>query len=210
MIEGNGLVRWKPGRRADKRKRRFPPEILTDGEVRSLMEACGGYRPTAVRNRALIALLYRGGLRISEALHLYPKDIDLEHGAVRVLFAKGGKYRTVGLDAGAVAVLQAWLAARSRWKLNGVHPVFCSQSGLAITDGYVRQLLPRLGQRASVLKRIHAHGFRHTHAAQLREEGVDIGIISKQLGHTSIATTARYLDHIAPLAVVSAIRSRTW
>jgi integrase/recombinase XerD len=210
MVEVNGVVRWKPGRQADKRKRRFPPEILTDAEVRALMEACGGYRPTAVRNRALIALLYRGGLRISEALHVYPKDVDVEHGAVRVLFAKGGKYRTVGLDPGAVAVLQQWLHARSRWKLNGVHPVFCSQAGLALSDGYVRQWLPRLGHRAGLHKRIHAHGFRHTHAAQLREEGVDIGIISKQLGHTSIATTARYLDHIAPIAVVEAIRSRNW
>jgi integrase len=88
--------------------------------------------------------------------------------------------------------------------------VFCSQSGLALTSGYVRQLLPRLAGEAGLLKRVHAHGFRHTHAAQLREEGVDIGIISKQLGHTSIATTARYLDHIAPLAVVEAIRSRSW
>src|SRR5688572_7651548 len=71
----NGHVRWKPGAKADKRRRRFPPEILSDVEVRALMDACGGYRPTAVRNRALIALLYRGGLRISEALHLYPKDL---------------------------------------------------------------------------------------------------------------------------------------
>src|SRR5688572_4491934 len=83
-------------------------ELLQKGEVRALMDACGGYRPTAVRNRALIALLYRGGLRISEALHLYPKDLGLEHGAVRVLFAKDGKYRTVGLDPGAIVVLQQW------------------------------------------------------------------------------------------------------
>ncbi len=50
----------------------------------------------------------------------------------------------------------------------------------------------------------------HTHAAQLRAEGVDIGIISKQLGHRSIATTARYLDHIAPQQVIETIRRRTW
>src|SRR5882724_10704911 len=48
---------------------------------------------------------------------------------------------------------------------------------------------------AGIHKRVHAHGLRHTHAAQLQEEGVDIGIISKQLGHASISTTARYLDH---------------
>jgi integrase/recombinase XerD len=108
----NGHVRWTPGNKADTRKRRFPPEILTDAEVRSLMDACGTHRATAIGNRALIALLYRGGLRISEALHLYPKDFDLEHGAIRVLFAKGGKYRTVGLDPGAIAVMGQWLGTR--------------------------------------------------------------------------------------------------
>ena len=65
-------------------------------------------------------------------------------------------------------------------------------------------------RKAGIAKRVHAHGFRHTHAAQLREEGVDIGIISKQLGHRSIATTARYLDHIAPVAVVQAMRGKRW
>ena len=79
-----------------------------------------------------------------------------------------------------------------------------------MTQAYVRLLLPALGQRAGIEKRVHAHGLRHTHAAQLRQEGLDIGIISKQLGHRSIATTARYLDHICPLAVVEAMRGRAW
>jgi integrase len=58
--------------------------------------------------------------------------------------------------------------------------------------------------------RIHAHGLRHTHAAQLREEGVDIGMISKQLGHSSISTTAHYLNHIASCAVLQSIFGRQW
>jgi integrase len=57
---------------------------------------------------------------------------------------------------------------------------------------------------------VPAHGLRHTHAAQLRAEGVDIAIISRQLGHSNITTTARYLDHIAPTAVIEAMRRRTW
>jgi site-specific recombinase XerD len=56
-----------------------------------------------------------------------------------------------------------------------------------LTAAYVRRWLPVLGRRAGIAKRVHAHGLRHTHAAQLREEGVDIGIISKQLGHASIS-----------------------
>ena len=71
-------------------------------------------------------------------------------------------------------------------------------------------MLKRLAARAGIDKRVHAHGLRHTHAAQLRAEGIDIAIISRQLGHASISTTARYLDHIAPTAVIDAIRNRTW
>ncbi len=82
---------------------RFPAEVLTDDEVRALMKACKGPAFTVARHRALIALLYRGGLRISEALKLHPKDLDLEAGAVRVLWGKGGKARTVGVDAGGIA-----------------------------------------------------------------------------------------------------------
>jgi integrase len=69
---------------------------------------------------------------------------------------------------------------------------------------------PRPDVQDAVRRRVHAHGLRHTHAAQLRAEGVDIGIISRQLGHTSITTTARYLDHLAPTAVIEAMRRRSW
>jgi site-specific recombinase XerD len=78
--------------------RRFPPEVLNDAEVRALLHACGDRTLPERRNRALLVLLYRSGLRISEALMLHPKDIDLDSGTVRVLFAKGGRSRTVGID----------------------------------------------------------------------------------------------------------------
>lgn len=88
--------------------------------------------------------------------------------------------------------------------------VFCTASGERLTAGYVRRWLPLLGRSAGIAKRVHAHGLRHTHAAQLREEGVDIGIISTQLGHASISTTAHYPDHIAPCAVIDVIAHRAW
>jgi integrase len=77
-------------------------------------------------------------------------------------------------------------------------------------SSYVRVMLKRLGRRAGIEKSVHAHGLRHTHASQLRAEGVDIAVISKQLGHTSISTTARYLDHLAPRAVIETISRRDW
>ncbi len=184
-------------------RRRLPPEVLTDAEVCVLMGACGRYAATGLRNRALIALLYRAGLRINEALSLYPKDLELADGSVRVLNGKGGRSRTIGLDPGAAAIIEAWLDARSRINLDptgrcpvspgGRHPVFCTLRGHPMAAAYVRVMLKRLAVRAGIEKRVHAHGFRHTHAAQLRAEGVDIAVISRQLGHSSITTTARYL-----------------
>jgi site-specific recombinase XerD len=201
-------------------KRRLPPEILTDDEVCAMMRACGRYAPTGLRNRALIAMLYRTGLRINEALHLFPKDLNLADGSVRVLNGKGGKSRTVGLDPGASAIIERWLDARSNINLDrtgrthgspgGRHPIFCTLRGEPMADAYIRVMLKRLAARAGIDKRVHAHGIRHTHAAQLRAEGVDIAIISRQLGHASITTTARYLDHLAPRAVIEAMRKRTW
>ena len=199
-----------PPTRNGQPRRRFPPEILTDAEVGRLLDACSQRTPTGIRNRALIAILYRGGLRINEALDLFPKDIDLEAGSIRVLNGKGGRARTLGIDPAAGTFVERWLEVRSGLGMNGTYPVFCTLAGGRMGDAYVRVLLPRLGRKAGIEKRVHAHGFRHTHAAQLRVEGVDIGIISKQLGHRSIATTAHYLDHIAPQQVIETIRSRTW
>lgn len=193
-----------------KPKRRFPAEVLTDAEVCALMRACGRYSPTGIRNRALITLLYRTGLRIREALGLFPKDLDLDGGSVRVLAGKGGKARTVGIDPGATAIIERWLEARTRRGISGHSRLFCTLRGQTMESAYVRVMLKRLGKRAGIDKRVHAHGFRHTHACQLRSEGVDIAVISKQLGHASISTTARYLDHLAPKAVIEAITKREW
>jgi len=149
-------------------------------------------------------------LRINEALSLYPKDLELTDGSVRVLHGKGGRSRTVGLDPGAAAIIERWLDARSRLGLGGRNPVFCTLRGNPMSDAYVRVMLKRLAARAGIDKRVHAHGLRHTHAAQLRAEGVDSAILYRQLGHASITTTARYLDHLAPRAVIEAMRGRHW
>ena len=174
-----------------------------------LMNACSK-RPTGGRNRALLAVLYRAGLRINEALSLYPKDLDPHNGAIRVLNGKGGKSRVVGMDAEAFAVVNRWMDLRAKRGLGPLAPAFCMLDGSQLNPSYIRVLVPRLARKAGIAKRVHAHGLRHTHAAQLREEGLDIGLISKQLGHCSIATTARYLDHIAPFAVIDAMRERRW
>ncbi|MBC7772465.1 MAG: tyrosine-type recombinase/integrase, partial [Pyrinomonadaceae bacterium] len=140
-----------PARSPRKRpKRRLPPEVLTDGEVRSLMDACDADTATGVRHRALLAVLYRSGLRINEALQLRPKDVDAEHGTIRVLFGKRGYARTVGIDAGAMAIISEWTKLRAELGHNPKSPLFCSSSGRELPASFIRRLLPRLAQKAGI------------------------------------------------------------
>jgi len=192
------------------RGRKLPPEVLTPDEVKTLMGVCSTRAPTGIRNRALIAVLYRGLLRIDEALALKPKDLYRDAGTIQILHGKGNKFRVVGLDGGAWAVLQIWVERRAALGMNGRHALFCNLKGKRLLPSYCRALFARLAEKANIDKRVHPHGLRHTGAAEMRAEGIDMGVISKQLGHASIATTSRYLDHIAPAVVVEAVRRRKW
>ena len=190
--------------------RRFPAELLSSEEIRALIRACSSRAPTGVRNRALIAVLYRGGLRISEALALLPKDVDSAQGTLTVLHGKGDRRRTVVMDPAAFALLERWMDRRRALGLSGRRPVFCTLAGEPLDSSYVRRLLPRLARRSGIDKRVHAHGLRHAHAAELAAEGLPVNVVQQQLGHGSLATTDRYLRHIAPRERVEAMRARAW
>ena len=196
------------GREPANKGKTYPAEILTPDEVRALVKACSSRAPTGVRNRALLVLLYRGGLRVSEALGLHPKDVDRAAGTVTVLRGKGGKRRTIGLDPGAFAFLERWLDVRAKRGINGRAPIFSTLGRKPLASAYVRALLPRLGCKAGLEKRVHAHGLRHSHAFELSMEGVPMPVIQAQLGHASLAVTSRYLAHIAPAELVQAMQRR--
>ncbi len=190
--------------------RKLPPEPLTAEEVKALIRACSKRAATGVRNRGLIVVLYRAGLRVSEALALMPKDLDAQASTVRVLHGKGDCHRVVGLDTGAWAVLQLWLDRRAALGINGHAPVFCTLQGRRVTPAYVRTLLPRLARKAGIEKRVHAHGLRHTHAFELASEGTPLHVIQAQLGHASLATTDRYVRHLHPAVLVETMKARVW
>jgi integrase/recombinase XerD len=191
-------------------KGKRPAEVLTEAEVRSLLNACSRRAPTGIRDRALLTVLYRAGLRIEEALSLKPSDIDPGRGTIRILHGKGDHDRTVSVDDGALAVVQLWLIARAELGLNGRHKLFCTLSGGPLSANQVRQMVKRRAARAGIDKRVHPHGLRHTHAAELVAEGVPVNVIQKQLGHVSLATTDIYLRHIAPADVIAMGRKRQW
>ena len=132
-------VERAPERRAPANKgRRFPAELLSPEEVRALLRACSSRAPTGIRNRALIAVLYRGGLRISEALALHAKDVDQAAGTVTVLHGKGDQRRTVGMDPAAFALLERWLDKRralGQREGRGVHADRAALVALAVEHG---------------------------------------------------------------------------
>lgn len=199
-------------RRPWNKGRKVPAEPLTQDEVKSLLKACSNRAPTGIRNRALIVLFYfyRGGLRVKEGLGLMPKDCDTKQGTIRVLHGKGDKARLVGIDPEAAAVLQRWLDKRVAVGVNGRHPVFCTLSGKPPKSVYVRNLMKRLAAEVGIEKRVHPHGLRHTHAYELANEGTLLQVIQQQLGHSSLATTHRYIRRLNPQQVVEAMQARTW
>jgi site-specific recombinase XerD len=183
--------------------------VLSAAEVRALLAACDGTSLTGIRNHALLVLLWRSGLRCSEALDLRPADVDFGAGAVRVLHGKGDRARTVGVDGQALDVVRAWLGARQAAGIGSVW-LFCTMAGGRLSARYVRALMGRLGRKAGIEHRVHAHGLRHVHAVELVSEGWPVTLIQRQLGHSSVATTDIYLNHIHPAEVIGRARERTW
>lgn len=201
---------FRKGRTPDNAGRKWPAEILTPEEALVLIAGCSRTSSLGLRNRAIIGVLYRSGLRISECLALYPKDIDLERGEITVLHGKGDKRGVSTLDEGGCRLVVEWLERRAELGLTDDYPLFSTLHGTLINPAYVRTLLPRLAKEAGIRKRVHPHGLRHTHAVELLREGVDIDVIQQQLRHTDLATTVKYLRHLAPGEAVKVIRAREW
>jgi site-specific recombinase XerD len=190
--------------------RRRPPEVLAEREAIALIKSCSSRAPTGIRNRALIAVLWRCGLRISEALALELRDLDLQEGTLRIRHGKGDRSRTVGLDEQTGALLARWLDRREALSPGARAPVFCTLRGGRVDPSYVRHLFPRLARKASIERRVHAHGLRHTYAAELARERTPINVIRDALGHTTLSVTDRYLRDVAPIHVIDTMRARRW
>jgi len=108
----------------------------------------------------------------------------------------------------ATSVMMSPIALQSKRMARA--PIFCTLQGGRIDSSYVRRLLPRLARKAGIDRRVHAHGLRHTYAAELAREGTAINVIRDALGHTSLAVTDRYLRDVAPTHVIDTMRARRW
>lgn len=191
--------------------KRYPATPPTRDEMLRLLDACPGGK-TGVRLRALFVVLWRSGLRISEALALLPHDVDFEQQTVRVTSGKGGKYRVSGIDLWALEQLQDWYAVRASLPIPDGSPLFCCVSagseGNRINPSFVQTAIKRLSLEAGIPHRVAPHQLRHGHACDLHREGASVHVISRQLGHSNLAVTAAYLAGISPEEVVQVVAAR--
>jgi integrase len=181
-----------------------PRALLAESEVQRLLLAASERAPTGVRNRALVALLYCTGLRLGEALALAPGDCDLEAEAVAV---GAPRARAAHLFPPARPYLETWLAARASLALPPGAPLFCTLAGAPLEPAYVRAMLARLGRRAGLSKRVHAHLLRHSSAARLARAGVAATALAEQLGHGTARGAARSLARFGVALAEQGLRS---
>jgi site-specific recombinase XerD len=184
--------------------KKYPAEPLTPDEVALLIAQCSRKSATGIRNRAMLTLAYRSGLRISELLALRPADVNFDQHSLRLLDTKTGKPQTRGFHSSADDALSQWMEHRKGLGF-GNGPLFCTLHGGPVSDVYVRNMVKRLAVQAGIEKRVHPHGLRHTFAAELDAAGTPITVISKLLGHKNVPTTALYLDHLTNRQAVAAL-----
>jgi integrase/recombinase XerD len=175
------------------RRARTLPKTLSPGEAERLIEAAAGTEPRALRDQALVELLYGAGLRVSEAVGLDKAGVDLDGRLVRVV-GKGDKERVVPIGRAAVAALRRYLS-RGRPYLDRRHraELFLNARGGPLTRGGAFLILRRLAERAGLdPERVHPHLLRHSFATHLLEGGADLRSVQEMLGHADLSTTELY------------------
>src|SRR5262249_53847021 len=158
-----------------------------------LVEAAWGAKPTDLRDRALVELLYGAGLRVSEAIGLEKNGVDLDERLVRCT-GKGNKERVVPVGREATEALRRYLA-RGRPYLERQHrqELFLNARGGPLTRAGVFLILRQLAAKAGLEpERIHPHLLRHSFATHLLEGGADLRAVQEMLGHADLATTELY------------------
>jgi integrase/recombinase XerD len=161
-------------------------------QLEAVLSAPDLSKPSGLRDRAMLELIYGGGLRISEAVELSIDAYDRENGAMRVL-GKRGKVRWVPLPKMTIEWLERYLlSARTLLQRKPTGLVFISDRGKPLMRQAVYTRLNRYSKLAGIPGHIGPHILRHTYAVHLLKGGADLRAVQELLGHESIATTQMY------------------
>lgn len=187
----------------------YPADPPTVEEIVAVMSTVGD-RADGHRLRALIVLLWRAGLRISEALSLQESDLDRTRGAVLVRRGKGGKRREVGMDRWGWDQLDSWLEIRHELPVGAmVCVIHGPTAGRRWEAPAVRKQLHHAAAAAGVRRRFAPHQLRHAHAVEMAHEGVPLVVIQRQLGHANLSITSIYLQGIDSSEIISTVHGRS-
>jgi integrase/recombinase XerD len=175
------------------RKTQRLPRVLSREQVQRLLEQPRGTGALALRDRALLELMYACGLRASEAVELQLGDVDLEEAVLRAR-GKGSKERLVPVGRQALAALLVYLQ-RSRPLLAGVgeqRALFLNRRGARLTRQGLYKIVQGHARRAGLADKMSPHTLRHTFATHLLAGGCDLRSLQEMLGHADLATTQLY------------------
>ena len=196
------------GRQPRNKGLRYPADPPAIEEIVAVMRVAGD-TPHGLRTRALIVVLWRAGLRISEALQLAESDLDRASGSVLVRRGKGGKRRRVGADRWAWEQLDPWLRVRVDLPVGALLCVIDGPTrGRPWSAAAARTTLRELAVQAGVRRRFAPHQLRHAHAVEMAREGVPSNVIQRQLGHSNLGITSIYLQGIDNSEIIETVRGR--
>ncbi len=175
------------------KRKEILPQIMTEGEIQRILNACEDDTLTGKRDRAIIELAYGTGMRASEICSIKMKDIDRRGGLIFTR-GKGDKERTIPYIGGVRKIVDAYIE-NVRPKMNKLQSdwLFFSHSGKQMRREFLWQMLRKRGVAAQIpLSRLHPHVLRHTFATHLLRNGMDQRTLQEILGHSSIMTTEKY------------------
>jgi integrase/recombinase XerC len=196
-----GRVRYNPA--LDVRTPKLPrylPRVLSKDDANALMEFPEGENESALRDRAILEVLYSTGARVSELVALDEGNIEAAEGLVR-LQGKGRKERIVPIGAVALDAIRAYHARRqpirssARGANDAGRAVFTNRSGRRLTSRSVARIVAKYSRRLPG-GAVSPHALRHSFATHLLDEGADLRAIQEMLGHASLNTTQKY-THLA-------------
>lgn len=169
------------------------PNFLSIDEIFRLLEGPKGTNPLALRDRAILELLYASGLRVSELVGLDVNQINFNENVICVV-GKGDKERVVPIGTKAKDALQRYISARSNLTGENGDPnaVFVNRRGGRLTPRSVERLIQKYIKVCGINKRVTPHVIRHTFATHLLNSGADLRGIQELLGHASLSTTQKY------------------
>jgi integrase/recombinase XerD len=175
------------------RRGRKLPQVLTRGEVEKLLSRPKGTEPAALRDRALLELMYACGLRASEAIGLEVGDVDLDDKILRAR-GKGSKERIVPIGGTAATAVRIYLERGRPELVKGVGQptLFLNFRGGALTRQGLYKIVRRHAEAAGLGDRMSPHTLRHTFATHLLAGGCDLRSVQEMLGHADVSTTQLY------------------